>query len=322
MIKNFILILCLFIFSKNFSQTQKLIGEWFLDRIVNTKGQNLEINNPKYSMFISYKIKANELIINDNKFKANFSKDQIGLENRNLKYWFEGDYLLIQENTEVYLFLKSNDFIKKYPEFKPKFEIRNNDSLLIANQIIHPIFNNEKTFDDFLIQNMTQGSSKDMNDLFFKAEYILTKDNKIIDIKIIDKLTPQYDSQFIQALKKAEKYFENPYGKDILIIMQQHFLKWYQDISAREEKELYNYIRKGFEYYDNNNFEKTIENLNKLDHLQIKENRFATRFHDAYIRLGISYLAVGKNEQACINFKKAGDLTDFDVRNYLIDFCK
>lgn len=318
-----IIYLFIFLFSiRGFTQTQNLIGEWFLDRIVYSDGKPLEINNSKYSMFLSYKIQPNELIIYNIKFKAKYYKDKINLENRTFKYWFEDDYLVLQEGKEVSLFLKAENFIKKYPEFNPKYEIRNKDSLLVANPIIHPVFNYKNTFNDFLTLNMTQQSSKDSDDLYFKAEYTLTKNNKINYVKIINSRNPQYDTQFIQALKKAEQYFENPFGKDLLITEEKHFLKWGQHLSAAEEKELYRIIGIGSKYYDSNDFEKAIQHLSKLDSLVIRENRFTTRIKDGYLRLGISYLALGKNDDACRSFKKVGNLTDFAVRNYLIDFCK
>jgi hypothetical protein len=320
--RKVLLIIFLIVYIKNFTQSQRLKGDWILDKIVKSNGENLEINNPKYSMPIFYKINSNQLSINEIKFKAEFHPDQISLENRNFKYRFEEKYLLLQEGDEISLLLRAEDFIKKYPEFKPKIEVRNNDSLLVANKIIRPIFNNEETFDDFIIPLITQEASKDMNDLYFKVQYILTKDNKISNIQILDKRSPQYDSQFVQALKKAEKYFQNPYGKDLLVTKEMHFLKFYQDLKDKSEKNLYDIINAGFNYYNNNNFEKAIEELSKLDELQIKGNHFKMRFQDAYIKLGISYLAIGKNDQACISFKKAGDLTDFEVRNYLINFCK
>lgn len=307
---------------KNYSQLQKLKGEWILDKIVKANGESLEINNPKYSMSTFYNIKSNELSINDFKFKATFPRNQINLENRTFSYWFEEDYLLLKEGNEVSLLLKPEDFIKRYSEFKPEIEIRGNDTLLVANKVIHPIFNHEKTFDDFIIPLMTQEASKDMDDLYFKISYILTKNNKISNIQILDKRTPQYDSQFIQALKKAEKYFQNPYGKDLLVTKENHFLKFYQDLKDKSEKDLYDIISDGYNYYNSNNFAKAIEKLIKLNDLQIKDNRFKMRLQDAYIKLGISYLAVGKNDQACVSFKKAGGLTDFEVRNYLINFCK
>jgi tetratricopeptide (TPR) repeat protein len=314
----FYLIICI----KTYSQSQKLRGEWILDKIVQPDGKNLEINNSKYSFRLFYFINQDELVIYNQKFKAKFYNDKISLENRMFKYWFEDDYLVMQEGNEISLLLKEEDFIKKYPEFQPKIEVRNNDSLLVANQVIRPIFNHEKTFDDFIIPLMKQENSKDMDDLYFKIEYILTKDNKITNIKILDKRTPQYDTQFVQALMQAEKYFKNPYGVDMLVTEEKHFLKFSHDLNDKSEKDLYHIIGNGFEYYNNNQFEKAIENLSKLDKLQIKDNRFISRFRDGYIKLGISYLAVGKNEQACTSFRKAGDLTTFEVRNYLKDFCK
>ncbi|MGC5746211.1 hypothetical protein [Chryseobacterium sp. NFX27] len=322
MMKRILLIFYLITCIKIYSQSHKLRGEWILDKIVLSNGKNLEINNSRYSFRLFYKINQDELVLYNQKFKANFYNDKISLENRTFKYWFEDNYLVLQEGNEISLLLKEEDFVKKYPEFKPKFEIRGNDSLLMANQVVHPIFNNEKSLEDFINLRMTHGDSKDMNDLYFKIEYILTKDNKIRNIKILDKLTPQYDTQFVQALMQAEKYFENYYGVNMLITDERHFLKFFKDLKDESEKKLYHIIGDGFEYYNNNQFEKAIEKLSKLDNLQIKDNRFISRFHDGYIKLGISYLAVGKNEQACNSFRKAGNLTDFEVRNYLIDFCK
>jgi tetratricopeptide (TPR) repeat protein len=108
----------------------------------------------------------------------------------------------------------------------------------------------------------------------------------------------------------------------MLVIKENHFLKFYKDLKDESEKDLYGIISDGYNYYNINNFEKAAENSQKLNDLQIKDNRFKTRFQDGYLKLGISYLALGKNDQACISFKKAGGLTDFEVRNYLINFCK
>lgn len=111
--KNFILILCLFISIKTFSQTQKLMGEWFLDRVYPSTGKSLEINNRKYSIFLSYNIKPNELIINNQKFEAVFLKDKIKLKDRELTYWYDENYLLVQEGNEIYTFLKKMILPKK-----------------------------------------------------------------------------------------------------------------------------------------------------------------------------------------------------------------
>ncbi|ASE64115.1 tetratricopeptide repeat protein [Chryseobacterium indologenes] len=322
MIKKLLFILCVIGFIKSYSQLQKLKGEWILDRIVKSDGKNLEINDPRYSMFLFYNIAPNVVSVHDTKFKATFNHNTINLENRTFKYWFEDDYLLLQEGEEVSLLLKPEVFIKKHPEFKPKIEIRNNDSLLIANKIIHPIFNNEKSFDFFLLQFMEEENLRDINDLYFKSEYVLTKDNKITNIQVLDKLTPSYETKFIQALKKAEKHFQNPYGINMLVTHETHLSKLYNNLSYKSDKKLFDIIREGTKYFNENKFEDAIEEFSKLDELQIKDNRFIMRFHEGYTKLGISYLAVGKKDQACMNFKKVGNITDFQVRNFLIDFCK
>ncbi len=93
-------------------------------------------------------------------------------------------------------------------------------------------------------------------------------------------------------------------------------------MSYKSDKKLFDIIREGTKYFNENKFEDAIEEFSKLDELQIKDNRFIMRFHEGYTKLGISYLAVGKKDQACMNFKKVGNITDFQVRNFLIDFCK
>jgi tetratricopeptide (TPR) repeat protein len=73
--------------------------------------------------------------------------------------------------------------------------------------------------------------------------------------------------------------------------------------------------------YKSNKFEEAILEYNKIKQLQIKNNRYHTMINNALKRLAISYLATGNQNLACENFKLAGDITDFTVRNYLLDFC-
>ncbi|MDR3025789.1 hypothetical protein [Chryseobacterium sp.] len=314
----FYLIICI----KTYSQSQRLMGEWFLDRVFLSNGKRLEINNRKYSLFLSYKITPKELMINDQKFKAVFFEDHIKLENRDLTYWYDDRYLLVQDGNEIYTFLKKNDFTKKNPEFNPKINFVKNDTVIIANQIIKPEFNHDKTFDRFISMNISNYSYESEDDLYFKAEFVLTKDNKVTQITILDPYTPQYQLEFIQALKKSEEYFENPYRKDMVITFEKYFTRWVGNSKTKEEKKLYSTLDIGFRYFHGNKFEKTIKTLSQLDGIQIADIEFNPIVREAYISLGISYLAVGKNEQACVSFRKAGDLTDFGVRNYLKDFCK
>ncbi|RTZ48502.1 hypothetical protein EJ377_13390 (plasmid) [Chryseobacterium arthrosphaerae] len=69
---------------------------------------------------------------------------------------------------------------------------------------------------------------------------MLTRDNNITQIKIIDPYTPQYQSEFVQALKKAEQYFENPYRKDMLITVEKFFPKWIGDLKQKKKRVIFN----------------------------------------------------------------------------------
>lgn len=320
------LFLFLLSFSNNvFSQNKDLIGKWVLDRIQYSNGNNLEINNPEYSTKIIYIIEPNSLKILDRKFDANFTGNQIKTQFRVVNYTLKDNYLICQEEREgkIYYFLKTDYFVKKYPHFSLKETIRNNDTLYIANNISDYNFNNDLSFDDYISQNMTQKnrSSKSFNNLYFKIEFILTKNNKIKDIQIINSIDTAYDNDYISSLKKSENFLKNISGKDLLISKEVNHLKWANDLTDTDEKKLYSLITKGLEYYNLNKFEKAIESFSEIENLKIKNNRFKGLIKESRIKLGISYLATGKNEDACNTFNKVGDRTTFEIRNFLIDFC-
>lgn len=319
------LFLIIFVFSLSFSQNKNLIGKWILDRTQFSNGNNLEINNPNYSTKTIYVISQNSLTISNQKFESIFTSNKIKTQFRTLNYVIKEGYLITEDENDdkINFFLKLNDFVKKYPEFSAKETLRNNDTIFIANDLSDYEFNNEINFDDFIQQNRTQKdrSSKSFINLNFKIEFILAKNNKIKDIKIINSIDTVYDNDYIVALKKSEKYLKNLTDKDLLITKEINNLKWAKDLSNKEEKQLYKLIENGLEYYNVNNFEKAIENFSQIKNLKIENNRFKTLIKESMINLGISYLAIGKNEEACKVFLEIGDKTDFEIRNYLIDFC-
>jgi tetratricopeptide (TPR) repeat protein len=319
------LFLIIFVFSLSFSQNKNLIGKWILDRTQFSNGNNLEINNPNYSTKTIYVISPNSLTISNQKFESIFTSNKIKTQFRTLNYVIKEGYLITEDENDdkINFFLKLNDFVKKHPEFLAKETLRNNDTIFIANDLSDYEFNNEINFDDFIQQNRTQKdrSSKSFINLNFKIEFILAKNNKIKDIKIINSIDTVYDNDYIVALKKSEKYLKNLTDKDLLITKEINNLKWAKDLNNKEEKQLYKLIENGLEYYNVNNFEKAIENFSEIKNLKIENNRFKTLIKESMINLGISYLAIGKNEEACKVFLEIGDKTDFEIRNYLIDFC-
>lgn len=323
--KKTLIIITFFISIFTFAQIEKLSGKWILDRINYKDGTNLEINSPYYSFFSKYEFRDNYIYTGTVKQKITVDSKQIKSDFRTLNYFFVDKYLILEDindkEKKVFVFLRPNDFINRYPEFTPKREMRNGKEVLICNEVFEPNFNYEDSYNDFFNRNTPQGNSKDDIDLFFKIEYILTKDNKIDYIKVLDSKTPSYDSNYISALKKAEIYYENPFNEDILITKEVQFLKWKNDLTNKEEINLYDIRRNILQYYEVNKFEEITKEYEKLKSLKIGENRFNSFFEEAFIKSGIAFLALNNNEKACECFEKAGDKTNFKVRNYLINFC-
>lgn len=323
--KNLILAFVLLITNFLFSQNNNLDGNWILDKVLYKDGKNLEINSPYYSFFSKYEFKNGYLYIDGRKQKISIDSKQIKSDFRTLNYYFLQNYLVIEDvndsEKKLFAFLRPDEFIKKYPEFTPKNEVRNGKNVTVCNEVFEPNFIYEDSFDDFITRNTPQGSSKDDVDLFFKIEYILTKDNKINHIKVLDSKTVAYDNNYISALKKSEKYHQNPFNEDVLIIKEQQFLKWKNDLTNKDDVKLYDIRKNILQFYDINKFEEITKEYEKLNHLKIGENRFNSFFEEMFIKSGVAFLATNKTEKACECFEKAGDKTNFKVRNYLINFC-
>ena len=318
------LLLSILSINSTYSQSQELKGKWILDKIVYQDGTDLEINNGQYSIELKYFISTNSLKINDRSFKANYSSKQIKNDYRIINYTFENNYLKIQEQNDnkISYFLKTDDFITKYPEFTLQKKLRNNDTILVANDLADYDFQKEESLDDFISLNKPDRRAKSLPNLYFQVEFILTKNSKIKDIKVLHSISEGYDSDYINALKKAEELLRNNTKYDLLITQEVNNLKFIEDLNDPKEKELFEIIELGDQYYENNNFENAITTYSRIKQLEIKNNRFKIRIEDALIKLGISYLASGNQVEACKIFHLVGDNTKFKVRNYLNNFCK
>jgi hypothetical protein len=310
--------------NSTYSQSQELKGKWILDKIVYQDGTDLEINNGQYSIELKYFILPNSLKINDRSFKANYTSKQIKNDYRIINYTVENKYLKIQEQNDnkISYFLKTDDFITKYPEFTLQKILRDSDTILVANDLADYDFQKEESLDDFIILTKPDRQAKSLPNLYFQIEFILTKNNKIRDIKVLHSISEGYDNDYINALIKAEKFLINNTNYDLLITKEVNNLKFFEDLTDPKEKELLELIDLGNKYYSNNNFENAITTYNKIRQLEIKKNRFKITIENAYVKLGISYLASGNQMEACKIFHLVGNNTKFEVRNYINNFCK
>jgi len=323
--KKYLLILLLSI-SQLFSQNTNLSGTWILDKTIYEDGNYLEINHPLFSNFTEYEFFSNNLKINGQKFNAKYYQNSIKLDYRELMYSFQNEYLLVQEkgDNKIQIFLKKDDFITKYPIFKSEQKIINQDTIYISNDVFKPKFENDLNFEDFLRKNIPSYNNASTKNNIFKSEFILTKENLIKDINITQGISKSFDNEFITALKKAQPYFKNETGKDLLIRHNFNFFKMFGALTNKSEKDFYSIQKKAKEYFEKNEFEKAVseyEKLNNINDLIILKEKFGFVYNEALINLGISYLAINKIENACSSFKKVGGFTNFSVRNYLIIYC-
>lgn len=89
-----------------------------------------------------------------------------------------------------------------------------------------------------------------------------------------------------------------------------------------EDRNIFKLIEKGEYYYNKHKFDKAVIEFEKIAELDVGKNRFKANIDEANLKLGVSYLGTNQIGKACKTFKSIGDITDFRIKNYLINFCK
>jgi tetratricopeptide (TPR) repeat protein len=289
-------------------------------------GNSLEVNQTMFSTFIEYDFIGNNFKINNQIFKASIDSKTINTNFRKINYKFQEDYLITNEegDDKNFYFLSKDMFLKKYPEFQPKESNIDNKIVFISNDVIKPQFNYDGGMDTYFMKNIPSYSENSTNNNFFKAQFILTKDNKITDIKIINSISKNFDEEFTKSLLSAEKYFRNDSGLDLLIEQRFNFFKMFNSLVNKDEKKLYKISEDGNKYFEINDFQNAINSyaeINSLNTSFLTNERIQYTINRIYINLGISYLAMNEYEKACKSFRSVGDETNFIIRNYLLNFC-
>ncbi|WP_312334665.1 hypothetical protein [Sphingobacterium sp.] len=110
-----------------FAQSNKLLGKWVLDFALTEENSRIPVDNPYFSNEVIYEISPNKMKISAYMFDAKYIGDnEIDLGHMKLNYAFIEDYLtVVEKGTKIKLyFLKTDDFVKKYPEFEEKRILR------------------------------------------------------------------------------------------------------------------------------------------------------------------------------------------------------
>ncbi|MDP2159668.1 MAG: hypothetical protein Q8K02_04250, partial [Flavobacterium sp.] len=320
----------LFLFYSLDAQNEKLNGVWILDKIFYKNGNPLEINHTMYSEFLEYEFINNKLKItlglysNANVFDVIINDEKITNQYRDINYEFIDDKLMLNDvgDEKMMLFIRKNKFIDTYPEFKLSKILYRDKEVYIPNYFIKPKFNYVGDIDDFLRKKIPTLSSRNhVGDLEFK--FILTSESKIEDIEIINNTSKELDNELKVSLNQAEKLYKNDTGKDLLIVKSYRFLSLL-DKPNKIEKKINKLIIDGHNFYKDNDFKKSIMVYKEAIELKLLEEKNTKNINLYYVYnyLGISYLAENEIELACECFRKNGNKTNFNIRNYLINFCE
>jgi hypothetical protein len=314
-----------------YGQNPKLDGKWICDKITYFDNSPIEINNPQFSVFLSYEFDNNKCYISGDYTERGLKTDYSILSNkikfgfRSLTFEFQGDYLILTEDGDdkKFFFLKEKYFISKNSFYDEKFTINNGDTLCFQSLTNNPKFINEHSFSDFMRKNVKSYSKYVTDRHLFKSTFVLTKENQIKDVNITNSISKTFDNDFIEALNQSKPFWKNDTGKDIIIEHSFYFFKQGQCYFLEEEKKFEKFFKEGNKHYEKNDFLNAIKSYENI--LVLEQNKLefmrscSTEFK---LKLGISYLATNQIEKACEIFKLVGDEYNFKSRNFLINFCK
>jgi hypothetical protein len=328
--KNFFIFYFLVLINSLNAQNVRLNGVWILDKIYYKNGNPLEINHPMYSIFLEYEFINNKMKVSLNKysdgnvFDVIISEKKISNYYRVINYEFINDQLMLNDegDEKIMLFIRKDKFIDAYPEFEMSKLVYNDKEVYIPNYFNEPRFNYVGDLYDFLRKKTPTLSNRYfVGDLLFK--FILTKDSKIEEIEINNTISKKLENELKESLSQAEKLYKNNTGKDLLIVKSYRYLI----LSTKQnklEKKIQELITTGNKFYEENDFDNAIIAYYEAIELNIdNENDNSTiNLYNVYIKLGISYLAKNDIELACDCFEEIGTKTNFDVRNFIINFCE
>ena len=291
-----------------YSQDSSLNGKWILEKITYTNGKDLEINHPYYSVIL-------EQDINDNMIKGN--QIQIGFNKFNFLYLNNRLILNSPDDDLKYYYVKEKRFLELFPEFYPKETIYKERKLFKSNEIIHPIFKDWGKFNSNMVMFLR---NKNLGKKFqFDLYIIVEKNSKNYQYYIENSnMSEKQEEQVFDFLEKNKFNVVNNFGQDLLSVFPYNFnFNELNNSKFKKYADEENYLRK---LYSENKFKELIKRIKKLEEENFFNNSGYGRLRN--VMLGVSYLALNQNDEACKAFLKEGDITTPHVRNYLKNFCQ
>jgi hypothetical protein len=194
-------------------------------------------------------------------------------------------------------------------------------SIYEESLVLKPEFNRIGGFDAYFRDFITNYKDYPRVNNQFIVQFVVTKDSKVTDIKVLKGLSADFDNKLMLHLKNSEKFFKNLTNKDYLIKRTNsiNFEDENRSHISKEDRNIIKIYEKGNEFYLKNDFVNAIKTYEQVNSLQVTNMNGMLRL--IYLNLGVSYLANNKVESACESFNRAGGLANFKSRNYVINFC-
>jgi len=323
-------IVLLFVFFINsfvsFSQIDKIKGRWILDYVTYENGESLELDHPLYSIFNSLDLSDDLVVINNSsKLKAKYTDFRITAKNIIYNYSFDNKYLVIKEFKvdKKYYFLRVADFRVKYPEVNQAKVDYNGRKVVKYNELldIHSLAQaNIELFHEFvqLIKSYNQHSRSNK---IFKANFVLTADNKIEDVTIVNSVSEKFDKEFIAVSPQLAMLYKNNSGVDVLMEYNDYLGRYFPK-SSEDEIVYFENLSIADYYYKNKQYALAHQIYSLLynnKHIVQLGNQY--RITHLYKNLIICYLSTDHLLEACLMLNDVKETDYFKVKNYLLKYC-
>lgn len=306
------------------AQEKRIIGNWVLDFITDADQMISDIHSPMFSNETIYEISKDQIKINNTAFKAVYDDlRNIEMLNRTLFYSFDGDYLVVQERGDpdhIFYFLRDSIFIKTYPEFQPKYVERNGQKLLLEDAFNKVRFTSNMDFASSMEFYSNELKKRSKSEFFCEIEFVLDTNNVIRDVVFLNPIDLKLETELRKALNKISGFFFNDFKENILVVHRIHYSTFDKKDVGKEIKDAISSFQQGDDLYQEGKYEEALPHLEKAIQVPVNRKQFFY-YNDCLRTLGICYLMLNRNEDACKVFNDWGDSSNFNVRNYLRFFC-
>src|SRR5690606_36184998 len=110
------------------------------------------------------------------------------------------------------------------------------------------------------------------------------------------------------------------FKENVLVVHRIHYSTFDKKDVGKEIKDAISSFQQGDHFYQEGKYEEALPHLEKAIQVPVNRKQFFY-YNDCLRTLGICYLMLNRNEDACKVFNDWGDSSNFNVRNYLRFFC-